>query len=200
MNVTERPPATSFGAGHIAAAAIAALVVYALVGGIEGSSRDFVVLGALRIVLFAALLAFALAVEAHAQRLGRIGLGIAAVGAVSYLAAGIGAVATDGWSFEAFATDNEIEPPWYGYMLGLGWMLFAVGTVLVGIAGRSGGRLAVAVILGGILFPVVFALEPSLGFAGAHIVWLVPWMALAAGLIAAPTDAPKREVKPAQAR
>ncbi len=198
MNVT--PRAARFGAGHVAAAVIAAWIVYVLVGGLEGTGQHFLVLGALRVVLFGALLAFAVAAGAHAGRLGRAGLAIAAVGAAAYLFGGVGSVATDGWSFDVFAGDAELEPPWYAYVLGLSGILFALGTILVGIAGRSGGRLAVAVILAGALFPAVFALESSLGFAGAHIVWLVPWMVVAAGLIATPADQRRRGLKPAPAR
>lgn len=199
MNVTQLPRTARFGAGHVAAVVMAAWIVYVLVGGLEGTGQHFVVLGALRVVLFGALLAFALAVGAHAGRLGRAGLGIAAVGAAAYLFGGVGSVATDGWSFDVFA-DGELDPPWYAYVLGLSGILFAIGTILVGIAGRSGGRLAVAVILAGALFPAVFALESSLGFAGAHIVWLVPWMVLAAGLIAISADRPRSGLKPAPVR
>ena len=200
MNVTQQPRAARFGAGHVAAAVIAAWIVYVLVGGLEGTGQHFVVLGALRVVLFGALLAFAVAVGANAGRLGRAGLAIAAVGAGAYLLGGVGAVATDGWSFDVFAGDGEFEPPWYAYVLGLSGILFALGTILVGIAGRSSGRLAVAVILAGALFPVVFALQEPLGFAGAHIVWLLPWMALAAGLIATPADRARPGLEPAAAR
>jgi hypothetical protein len=200
MSITQPPRATRFGAGHVAAAVIAAWIVYVLVGGLEGTGQHFVVLGALRVVLFGALLAFAVAAGAHAGRLGRAGLAIAAVGAGAYLFGGIGSVATDGWAFDVFAGDGELDPPWYAYVLGLSGILFAVGTILVGIAGRSGGRLAIAVILAGAMFPAVFALQSPLGFAGAHIVWLVPWMVLAAGLIATPADQTRRGLHPAPAR
>jgi hypothetical protein len=199
MNATQRSR-PRFGAGHVAAAVIAAWIVYVLVGGLEGTGQHFVVLGALRVVLFAALLAFAVAVGANAGRLGRAGLAIAAVGATAYLLGGIGAVATDGWSFDVFAGDGEFEPPWYAFVIGLSGILFALGTILVGIAGRPSGRLAVAVILAGALFPLVFALQEPLGFAGAHIVWLVPWMVLAAGLIAGPADRSAAGLEPAPAR
>lgn len=198
MNVTHEPRASRFGAGHVALAVIAAWIVYVLVGGLEGTGQHFVVLGALRVVLFGALLAFAVAVGANAGRLGRAGLAIAAVGAGAYLLGGVGAVGTDGWSFDVFAGDGEFEPPWYAYVLGLSGILFALGTILVGIAGRSSGRLSVAVILAGALFPVVFALQEPLGFAGAHIVWLVPWMVLAAGLIAGPADRTAPALAPAR--
>ncbi len=201
MNVTQGPRATRFGAGHVAAAVIAAWIVYVLVGGLEGTGQHFVVLGALRIVLFAALLAFAVTVGANAGRLGRAGLAVAAVGATAYLLGGIGSVATDGWSFDVFAGDGAFEPPWYAYVIGLSGALFALGTIVVGIAGRSSGRLSVAVILAGALFPAVFALQEPLGFAGAHIVWLVPWMVLAAGLIAGTarrSSAPGLQAAPAR--
>ena len=85
MNATQLPRAARFGAGHVAAAVIAAWIVYVLVGGLEGTGQHFVVLGALRVVLFGALLAFAVAVAAHTRRLGRAGLILAAIGAAAYL-------------------------------------------------------------------------------------------------------------------
>lgn len=199
MNVTTQPRPAVFGAGHVAAAAIAAWVLYVIVGGLEGTGRHFVVLGALRIVLFGALLAFALAFGARERRLGRVGLVFAAVGATAYLAGGIGSVATDGWSFDVFAGDDAAEPPWYAYVLGLSGIVFALGTTLVGIAGRSGGRLAIAAILAGLLFPAVFALQ-AYGNVVGHIVYLTPWMALAVGVAAASPDRSGRALKPAQAR
>ncbi len=198
MNAIERPRDAAFGAGHVAAAVIAAWIVYALIGGLDTIGRHFVVLGALRVVLFGALLAFALAVGAHTRRLGRVGLVVAGVGAAGYLLGAVGSVATDGWTYDVFA-DAAASPPWYAIVLGLSGILFALGTVLVGIAGRSGGRLAVAVILAGALFPAVLALS-SVSHAAGHIIWLVPWMVLAAGLIAAPAERPGRALEPAQAR
>lgn len=184
MNSIEHRSGPLVNAGCVAAAAIAVFAIYAIVGGLNATGQNFVVLGALRAVLFGALLAFAFTAGAQATRPGRIGIAVAAVAAAFYLAGGIGAVVTDGWSFDVFAPENDaIDPPWYAYLLGLSGVLFALGTILVGIAGRPSGRLAAAAILGGAMFPLVFALEPSLGHAGAHLVWLVPWMVLAAGLI-----------------
>lgn len=194
MNITQTPAAPRFGVGHVAAAAIAAWVIYALVGGLDTIGRHFVVLGGLRIVLFAALLTFALSVGAHTHGLGRLGILIAAVGAAGFLVGSIGSVATDGWSYDPFAPEVEaLSPPWYAYVIGLSGMLFALGTLLVGIAARSSGRLALAVILAGLLFPLAFALD---GYG--HIIWLLPWMALAAGLIATPTGAAKHGLQPVQ--
>jgi hypothetical protein len=185
MDAIERPVTTRIGAGHVAVVAIAAFVVYALVGGLEGTGRHFVELGALRIVLFGALFAFAMDGAAHTRKLGRTGLVIAGVAAASFLAGGIGAVATDGWSYDVFDPSVTGDPPWYAYVLGASGILFALGTLLVGIAGR-GSRLALPAILAGAIFPVVFALQPVLGDAGAHAVWLVPWMALSVGLARGP--------------
>lgn len=199
MNLTHAPHAPRFGAGHVAVAVIAAWIAYVLVGGLEGTGQHFVVLGALRVVLFGALLAFALAVGARSKRLGRAGLTIAAVGAGAYFLGGVGAVATDGWSFDVFG-DGDFQPPWYAYVLGLSGILFALGTALVGIAGRSAGRIAVAAILAGALFPAVFALQEPLGFAGAHIVWLLPWIALSVGLIIQPAGRRSLGLEPAAAR
>jgi len=200
MSIVESPREAGFGAGHVAAAAIAAFAVYAVVGGLEGTGRSFVVLGALRIVLFGALLGFALAVGAQERRLGRVGLAIAGTGAVCYLLGGIGSVATDGWSYDVFGDGNEDAIPWYAVVIGLSGILFALGTVLVGIAGRRAGRLATAVILAGILFPVVFALQDALGHAGAHLVWLAAWMAVAVGLIAIEGHGSGRRLDAARAR
>jgi hypothetical protein len=184
MEAIERNPTTRIGAGHVAAAAIAVFVVYALVGGLEANGRHFVELGALRIVLFGALLTFAQGSGAAGRRLGRAGLVVAGLTALTYLAGSIGAVATDGWSYEVFDPSLEgVDPPWYAYVLGAAGILFALGTLLVGIAGRTGNRLAVAVIAAGAAFPLVFVLRDVLGEAGAHAVWLAPWMVVAVGLV-----------------
>ncbi len=182
---TERPRSAQIGAGHVAVAALAAWAIFVLVGGLDGIGRHFVILGALRIVLFGALLAFAVSVGAHTHRLGRAGLIVAGVGAVAYLAGGVGSVVTDGWSYDVFASDSAVETPWYAYVMGLTGIIFALGTLLVGIAGRrsGGGRLAVAVILAGALFPALFVLQP-LGHTVGHMVYFAPWMALAIGLTA----------------
>ena len=185
MEAISRPTPVRVGAGHVAAAAIAAFVVYVFVGGLEGTGRHFLELGALRVVLFGALFAFALGSGAHARRSGRAGLVIAGVAAVGFVAGAVGAVATDGWSYDIFGS-SEVEAPWYAYVIGASGILFAVGTLLVGIAGRAGSRVAVFVIAAGAMFPLVFILEAPLGAAGAHAVWLVPWMAVAIGLIRAP--------------
>ena len=187
MNSVEQPRGPLVNAGYVAAAAIAAFVIYVIAAGLDTTGQHFVVLGALRVVLIGALLAFALAAGAQATRLGRVGLGMAALGAAFYVFGGIGAVATDGWSYDVFASENDgIDPPWYAYVLGLSGFVFALGTVLVGIAGRSAGRLSLAVILAGAMFPLVLGLQDPLGDAGAHLVWLTPWMVLAVGLIAMP--------------
>ena len=184
MEAIEGRATTRIGAGHVAAAAIAVFVVYVLVGGLEGTGRHFVELGALRIVLFGALLAFAQGSRASGRRLGRAGLVVAGLGAVTFLAGAAGAVATDGWSYDVFDPSLDgVDPPWYAYVLGAGGILFALGTLLVGIAGRTGNRLAFAVIAAGAAFPLVFVLESPLGAAGAHAIWLAPWMVLALGLV-----------------
>ena len=193
MDHAGRTTTTGRGAGLVAAGAIAAFSIYALIGGLEGTGRHFVELGALRIVLFGALFAFARDAGADERRLGRVGLVIAGVSAVAYLAGGVGAVVTDGWSYDIFASGSDIDPPWYAYVLGLSGVLFALGTIFVGIAGRSGSTLAPAVILGGAMFPVVFALQDALGDAGAHVVWLVPWMVLSVGLIRSSDPSPRAE-------
>ncbi|MGH2899861.1 MAG: hypothetical protein ACRDMZ_14400 [Solirubrobacteraceae bacterium] len=186
MSAISQPRVAILGAGHVATAAIAAWAVYAVVDGIEGTGQNFVILGSLRIVLFGALLAFARSAAASERRLGRTGLALAGSGAGLFLAGGIGAAATDGWSFDVFAAEQANYFPWYVAVLALSGLLFAVGTVLVGVAARPAGWLAAAAILAGVMFPAVFALQEPLGDAGAHLVWLAPWLALALGVAAAP--------------
>lgn len=60
------------------------------------------------------------------------------------------------------------DPPWYDFVIGLSGLLFAVSTILVGIAGRRAGHLASAAIVAGVSFPLVFALGDTCG----HIAWL----------------------------
>lgn len=180
----DHPRTGTIGAGHVAAAALAAWLLYVLVGGMDGIGRHFVVLGALRVVLFGALLAFALAAGAHERRLGQVGLVLAGLGALVNLVGGIGSVTTDGWSFDVFGAEGPADPPWYAYVIGLSGFLFALGTVLVGLAGRAAGRIAAAVVLAGVLFPAVFVLQ-DVSHAVGHIVWLAPWGVLAAWLAAA---------------
>ncbi len=176
MNLTDESRSTSTAVGYVLAAVIAAWVVFALLDELEPNGRHLLVLGALRIVMLGALLAFAAKVGADATRLGRFALGTAALGALVNLAGGVGAAVTDGWSFNPFAPGGPAEPPWYAYLVMAGAMLFALGTILVGIAGRRGGWLAVAVILGGILYAAAAA------DAYGHLVWVAPWFALALGL------------------
>ena len=185
MSTIARPHASIRGVGYITAAVILAWAAYFLVNELEPNGRNFVVLGALRVVLFGALLSFARLAGAQARRVGRVGLVMAAAGAVLTLAGGIGAVATDGWWFDPFAPDAVCTCS-YAYVIGLGALVFALGTTLVGVAGRSGGWLAVAVVLAGVLYPAVFILQPFGHFVG-HAVWLVPWAALAVGLSTDPS-------------
>jgi hypothetical protein len=177
MNLTEESRSTTTSVGYVLAAVIAAWVVFALLDELEPNGRHLLVLGALRIVMLGALLAFAAKVGADATRFGRFALGTAAVAAVVNLAGGVGAVFTDGWSFNPFAPGGPASPPWYAFLVLAGAMVFALATILVGVAGRRGGWLAVAVILGGVLY----AAAGPLGAYG-HLVWVAPWFALALGL------------------
>lgn len=177
MNVIDKPRFATTGVGYLTAAVIAAWVVFALVDEPEPNGRHLLVLGALRIVMLGALLAFAARFGADATRFGRFALGAAAVGAVVNLAGGVGAVVTDGWSFNPFAPGGPAEPPWYAFLVLAGAMVFTLGTILVGVAGRRAGWLAVAVILGGVLYAAVGPLG-----ANGHLVWVAPWFALALGL------------------
>ena len=84
------------------------------------------------------------------------------------------------WSYDVFAETAATEPPWYAYVLGLTGILFALSTVLVGIAGRAAGWLAAAVVVAGASFPLAFALGDTAG----HVAWLVPWLVVAVALAA----------------
>ncbi|MDN5858528.1 MAG: hypothetical protein L0H84_07880 [Pseudonocardia sp.] len=188
MKVTEEPRTANTTVGYVMAAVIAAWVVFALLDELEPNGRHLLVLGALRIVMLGALLAFAAKVGADANRFGRFALGVAALGAVVNLVGGIGAVLTDGWSYDPFGPGGSAEAPWYAYLVMVGAMVFTLGTILVGIAGRRGGWLAIAVILGGILYaPAV-----PLGAYG-HVIWVAPWFALALGLATSTSDVPHRD-------
>lgn len=182
MNDIERPRAATAGVGYVAAAVIAAWVAFGLLDELEPNGRHLLVLGALRVVMLGALLAFAAKVGADATRFGRFALGVAALGAVVNLIGGIGAVVTDGWSFDPFGPGGPAEPPWYAYLVLAGAMVFTLGTILVGIAGRRGGWLAVIVILGGVLYAAF-----PLGAYGPFV-WVAPWFALALGLATSSTD------------
>jgi hypothetical protein len=188
MNLTNESRTSTTSVGYVLAAAIAAWVVFALADQLEPNGRHLLVLGALRIVMLGALLAFAAKVGADATRLGRFGLGAAAVGAVVNLTGGVGAAVTDGWSFNPFAPGGPAEPPWYAYLVMIGAIVFMIGTMLVGIVGRRAGWLAVAVILGGVLYVAVGPLGPY-----GHLVWVAPWFALALGLAAMSSADPTRE-------
>ena len=187
MNPTNESRSTTTSVGYVLAAVIAAWVVFALLDELEPNGRHLLVLGALRIVMLGALLAFAAKVGADTTRLGRFGLGAAALGAVVNFVGGVGAVVTDGWSFNPFAPGGPAEPPWYAFLVMAGAMVFTLGTILVGVAGRRAGWLAVAVILGGALYAAV-----PLG-AYFHLVWVAPWFALALGLTSTSSPVASRE-------
>lgn len=177
MTITERPRAGSSGVGYLAAAAIAAWVIFALVDTLEPNGRHLLVLGALRIVLFALLLSFVAVAKVQSSRAARVCLAVAGLGAAVNLLGGLGAVVTDGWSYNPFTDGTEAAAPWYAFLVLVGAMLFALGTVVTGIVGRSAGWLAVAVVLGGVLYAAAI----PLGAAG-HLVWVAPWFAISLGL------------------
>ena len=173
--------------GLAVSAVIVGWVVFVVVGGLESIGRHFLLLGVLRVVLLGALLGFAASFVARGSRLGRVGLGLAAVGAVANLAGGIGSVVVDGWTFNPFGPGMEDQPvAWYPYVIGLSAFLFAIGGILTGIAGRSGGWLAVAAVLGGVLYPMAFVMQGVLGHDPGdlvgHLIWIAPWLALTLGM------------------
>jgi hypothetical protein len=170
--------------GRVVAVVIAAWVAVIVVGGLESIGRHFLILGVLRLALFAALLG--LAWVAPRSRLGRLGLIAAAVGAGANLVGGVGSVFTDGWTHDPFGPDAAASPPWYAYVIGLSAFIFAVGSVLTGIAARAAGWPAVMAVLGGVLYPMTFVMQGLYGHDPGdllgHLVWIAPWLALALGL------------------
>jgi hypothetical protein len=191
MNIFQAPSAGSIGVGYITAAVITAWLVYVtLAGGLVPGGRNFLILGAVRIALFAALIAFARLAIARTGLVGRVGFLLAAVGAAAYVGGAVASIAVDGWSFNPMA-DGNADPPLYLIVLGLSANLFALGTVLVGIAGRAGGWLAAAVVLAGLLYPLVlFPLQPF-GTTAGHVVWLAAYLVLAGGLVASKPASPR---------
>jgi hypothetical protein len=172
--------------GQVVTGVVLAWLVFVLVGGLEAMGRHFVVLGVLRLAMLAALLALVLSAGAQTSRLGRLGLGVAALGAVLNLMGGVGAVVTDGWTYNPFDPAVEAAPPWYAYVIGGSAMVFALGSILAGLAARSAGWPAIAAVLGGLLYPMAFVLQGVYGAAtGAvigHLVWVAPWLALSLAL------------------
>ena len=166
---------------QLAAAVIGAFIVYILIVGLEGTGRHFLELGVMRVVLFGALLSFARWSGALGRRLGMFAIGMNGLAAVGFVCGAIGAIVTDGWSYDVFGPGTPADPPWYAFVIGLSGLLFAVSTILVGIAGRSAGRLAAAALVAGVSFPLVFALGDTAG----HVAWFVPWFVLSMGLIRA---------------
>jgi hypothetical protein len=106
--------------------------------------------------------------------------------AVLNLVGGVGAAVTDGLGHNPFLNTSSSVTPWYAYVIGASGLLFAVGTGLVGLAGRSAGWLGAATILAGACYPLVYVLQMPFGEAtGAvigHLIWIAPWLALAVGL------------------
>ncbi|MGI9085240.1 MAG: hypothetical protein ACR2FE_08090 [Aeromicrobium sp.] len=184
--VDDRGIRSPVGAGRAVAPVIAVWVVFVVAGGLEPIGRHFLVLGLLRVSLFVALLGFAAAFVARSGLLGRLGLGAAAIGAGLNLLGGIGSVITDGWSYDPFGPGSALEPPWYAYVIGLSAFVFALGSILTGVAGRSGGWLAVAAVLGGVLYPMAFVMQGLYGHDPGdllgHLIWIAPWLALTIGL------------------
>ncbi len=173
--------------GRMVAAVIAAWIILVVAGGLESVGRHFVILGVLRIALFAALVALVVkAGHRHQSRFGVIGLGVAAVGVVANLIGGVGSVVTDGWNYNPFAPGAAASPPWYAFVIGLSAFLFALGSVLTGIAARSAGWLAVAAVFGGLLYPMAVVMQELYGHDPGdllgHLIWIAPWLLLTLGL------------------
>jgi hypothetical protein len=111
---------------------------------------------------------------------------VAAVGATFNSVGAVGSVVMDGWTFDPFSTGGEARTGselWYAFVIGLSSFVFAIGTTLVGIAGRPLGWLRISAILAGVLYLVAI----PLGTPG-HYIWIAPWIALAAGLVARAGD------------
>lgn len=193
MNTTDRVNVTIEGeggvprmVGRLAAVVIAGWIILVVVGGLEPVGRHFVILGVLRIALFAALVALAIKTGQHRHRFGVFGLGIAAVGAVANLVGGVGSVVTDGWNHNPFEPGAAATPPWYAFVIGLSAFLFALGSILTGVAARSAGWLALAAALGGLLYPMAVVMQEIYGHDPGdllgHLIWIAPWLVLALGL------------------
>lgn len=177
MTLVSEARATRFGVGTVTVAAVGAWSAYAVIGGIEPNGRHFLELAGMRLVLFAALLAFGLSLAGRVPRVLTLGLVLSGLGAAAYLVGAVGAVGTDGWSFDPLA-DPSAEPPWYLMVIGLSANVFSLGAILVGIAGRAAGWPAAAVALGGALYPLLlFPIQPF-GVTIGHLLWLLPWLAL----------------------
>lgn len=194
MDTSTRSPSATL-AGRALLAVISVWTVWALVDTLEPVGRHFLGLGALRVAMLVALIAFAVAAGARERRLGRAGLAVATLGAAMYVVGGIGSVATDGWSYHPFEDGGTAGPPWYAFVIGFAGMLFALGTALVGFAGH-GHRLRVPVILAGVLFPPAVALSQAHDLAG-HLVWVAPWVVV--GLALAGLRGPAVSASPAAA-
>ena len=172
--------------GRIVAAVIAGWIILVVVGGLESVGRHFVILGILRIVLLAALVVLVLKAGRNPNRFGVLGLGVAAVGAFVNLVGGVGSVVTDGWNYNPFAPGATASPPWYAFVIGISAVIFALGSILTGIAARSAGWLAVAAVLGGVLYPMAIVMQELYGHDPGdllgHLIWIAPWLVLALGL------------------
>ena len=172
--------------GRIVAALIAGWIILVVVGGLEPVGRHFAILGVLRIALFAALIALTIAIGHPWSRFSVFGLGVAAVGVAANLAGGVGSVITDGWNYNPFAPGAAASPPWYAYVIGLSAFIFALGSILTGIAARSAGWLAGTAVLGGLLYPMTVVMQEVYGHDPGdllgHLIWIAPWLVLALGL------------------
>jgi hypothetical protein len=183
-------------AARVLLAVAAAWLIWAVVDTLEPVGRHFLGLGALRIAMLAALVGFALASGARDRRLGRIGLALVACMAVLNIGGAVGAVATDGWSHNPFDTGADVEPPWYAYVIGASAILFALGTALVGVAGR-GHRLWVPVVLAGVVYLPAVAVSQESPLAG-HLIWVAAWVAVALGLAGLREPARAQELAPSR--
>jgi hypothetical protein len=172
--------------GQIVATVITGWIILVVAGGLEPVGSHFVILGVLRIVLFAALVALAVKAGQRRSRFGVFGLGVAAVGAVANLAGGVGSVVTDGWDYNPFAPGAAESPPWYAFVIGISAFIFALGSILTGVAARSAGWPAVAAVLGGLLYPMAVVMQELYGHDPGdlvgHLIWIAPWLVLALGL------------------
>ncbi|MDQ3548939.1 MAG: hypothetical protein M3439_08980 [Chloroflexota bacterium] len=117
----------------ICLAAGIAFLVYLLVAGLDTIGRHMLVISLVRLSFLAGLIAFAASVR-RSEGLFRVGLLLAAASAALNMAGAFAWVVTDGWSYNAFDTDGTGFPPWYAFMIGGSAFLFALGTILTGIA------------------------------------------------------------------
>lgn len=107
------------------------------------------------------------------------GVGLAAGGAVATLVGALTLVVLDGWAFDPFAAAGASPPP-YAFVIGIGAMGFAAGTVLVGLAALRRGSwiVGLSALLAGVLYLPAIPLA-----AVGHLAWIAAWISFSTLLL-----------------